>query len=108
VHDCCKNFSYFFDFQNIKPISKRKITHQNRLDSYVNPIIKAKEFQQLLKSEGLTQSQLAKKLGISKARITQLLNLLKLPQKDQEEILKSGKEKLISEKSLRNRIPRAG
>ena len=34
VHDCCKNFSYFFDFQNIKPTSKRKITHQKRLDSY--------------------------------------------------------------------------
>jgi len=58
--------------------------------------------QQVLKAEGLSQNKLSKKLGISRVRITQILNLLKLPQEQQDYILKNGKEKMITERSLRS------
>ena len=34
----------------------------------------------------LTRTELARKLGISRARVTQMLNLLKLPEELKEEI----------------------
>ena len=34
----------------------------------------------------LTRADLARKLGISRARVTQILNLLKLPEEPKEEI----------------------
>jgi len=60
-----------------------------------------KEFERQLKEENLTKNRLARKLGISRARITQLLNLLKLPQEKLDYILKYGQEKGITERSLR-------
>ncbi len=55
----------------------------------------------MLKEQGLTQSQLAAKLGISRVRVTQILNLLKLPQEQQNYIIAKGKEKQITERGLR-------
>ncbi|NQT23407.1 MAG: helix-turn-helix domain-containing protein, partial [Candidatus Omnitrophica bacterium] len=52
--------------------------------------------QQVLETEDLSQNKLAKKLGISRVRITQILNLLKLTEEQQDYILKNGKEKMIT------------
>ena len=82
-------------------ITKKEMRHYEYLNSYVNPIIKAREYRELLKKGGLSQNKLAKKLGISRVRITQFLNLLKLPQEQQDYVLRYGKEKLITEKALR-------
>ena len=54
----------------------------------------------------LTKADLARKLGISRARITQMLNLLKLPEELKEEIEAMGDHWvriLVSERMLRNR-----
>lgn len=104
MQHCCKNFSYQFELERVKRISRRKLKRQKRLESYVNPIIRALEYKQLMKEEELNQSQLAEKLGISRVRITQILSLLKLPKKKQDYILKQGKEKMITERKLRKGI----
>ncbi|MCP4648448.1 MAG: hypothetical protein GY853_00015 [PVC group bacterium] len=80
----------------------RKLQHQKHIDSYVNPIKRALKYEQMMKIEELNQSQLANKLGISRVRVNQILNLLKLPKTRQKHILKNGKEKMITERSLRN------
>jgi len=54
-----------------------------------------------MQTEGLNQSQLAEKLGISRVRVNQYLALLKLPEERQAEILKHGKERMITEQKLR-------
>jgi len=59
--------------------------------------------QQVLETEDLSQNKLAKKLGISRVRITQILNLLKLTEEQQDYILKNGKEKMITERKLRKK-----
>ena len=78
--------------------------YQAQVDSYVNPVQLAQKYERMLSDEGLTQSQIAIKLGISRVRITQYLNLLKLPQKEKDRILKEGKEELITERALRKEI----
>lgn len=101
--DCRKNFTYDFELERVKKISKRAIQHQKHLDSYVNPILKAREYETILKEQGLTQNQLAEKLGISRVRVTQILNPLKLPQEQQNYIIENGKQRQITERQLRER-----
>ena len=55
-----------------------------------------------MQTEGISQSQLAEKLGISRVRVNQYLALLKLPEEQQTEILEYGKERMITERELRN------
>jgi ParB-like chromosome segregation protein Spo0J len=80
------------------------LRHYNHLNSYVNPIVRAKEYLELIKKEGLTQAQLARMVGVSRVRVTQFLNLLKLPKRQQNYILKHGKEKWITERTIRKGI----
>ena len=103
MYDCCKNFSYSFELQKFTRISKRKIARLKRQEAYVNPIEQVRAYQKMMKTEGLNQSQLAEKLKISRVRVHQLFSLLKLPQDQQKHILKHGKEKIITERKLRNK-----
>ena len=80
--------------------TKRDVKHCEYLHSYVNPILKAREYKKLLEQEGMTQSQIARNLGVSRTRINQVLNLLKLAPEKQEYILLHGKEKKITEYKL--------
>ena len=97
----CKNFSYSFELQQDRIISKRKLQHQNHINSYVNPLTKALEYERILKDKNISKSQLAKKLGISRVRVTQILSLLKIPKKKQDYVLKHGKDEMITERKLR-------
>jgi len=97
------NFSYHFVFQKVTRISKRKMARQNRQNSYVNPVTLAREYQQIMQEEGLTQSQLAAKLGVSRVRVNQYIALLKLPEERQAEILKYSKKRIITERELRRK-----
>jgi len=101
VQDCKRNFHYSFELKGLRVHFKPTNRIVRRRKKYVNPIEKAKEFERQLKEENLTKNRLARKLGISRARITQLLNLLKLPQEKLDYILKYGQEKGITERSLR-------
>ncbi|MCK4504256.1 MAG: hypothetical protein KAW14_01460 [Candidatus Aegiribacteria sp.] len=45
-----------------------------------NQIILAREITLIMEMEELSRADLARKLGLSRARVTQMLNLLKLPE----------------------------
>jgi len=72
---------------------------------YRNPIYLAKEYKKMIDSgEVKNQAELARKLGILRARVTQILNLLKLKQQIIQELEKLGdplKSKMINERKLR-------
>lgn len=73
---------------------------------YRNPIIYAQELQEEMRREGLTQSELARKHGISRARVSQWLSLLKLPKIKIERVIAMGDHwewRLLTERGLRRR-----
>jgi len=68
-----RTFVYQFYFQIVikKPSTTKK--------TYRNPIYLAKEYKEMIDSgDAKNQAELAKIKGISRARVTQILNLLKL------------------------------
>lgn len=81
-----------------KIITQREQEHDDFVESYENPIEKALEYSRMMKEENLSQNGLAKKLGISRVRVSQYLNLLKLPQEQQAYIIAHGKEEQITER----------
>ena len=58
----------------------------------------------MMEMEELSRAELARKLGLSRARVTQMLNLLKLPDSIISEIEKMGDHwirQLVTERQLR-------
>ena len=58
----------------------------------------------MMEMEELSRADLARKLGLSRARVTQMLNLLKLPERLISEIEEMGdhwKRQIITERHLR-------
>jgi len=94
-----RTFTYQFYFHTA---IKKSFTPNK---TYRNPIYLAKEYKQMINS-GLVknQAELARKLDISRARVTQILNLLKLNSLVIIELEKLGdplKSKIITERMLR-------
>lgn len=86
-------------------INIKKATQEKPIKLYRNPVFYALELQALMKKEGLTQAALSRKMGISRARLTQLLNVLKLPSKNINIIKSLGDKYLvrtITERKIRN------
>ncbi len=100
VLDCCKNFSYSFELEGVRRIRqyKRKPRKQK---IYVNPITQAIDYKRMMKEGNMSQIELARELGISRVRVTQYLNLLRLPKAQLDYIMQNGKEEKITERSLR-------
>ena len=75
---------------------------------YRNPVYLAKEYKQMIDSgEVKNQAELARIKGISRARVTQILNLLKLDKSIIDNLEKNGDpmdKKVISERELRKNI----
>jgi hypothetical protein len=67
-------------------------------------VIYAKELETRIAEEGISQAELAKKLGVSRARVNQWLQLLKLPEKLLVEVEALGdhwKRRRVTERALR-------
>ncbi len=82
-----------------KPIKQR-----NTRKTYRNPIIQAREIALEIQLKQLTQGQMAKKLGCSRAQVTRKLNLLNLPRDLLLEIEAIGdywERRLVTERGLR-------
>ena len=99
--DCSidRTFTSIFNFP-------RKVTIPNKIKSiYRNPIYLAREYKGMIdNSQAKNQSGLARKLGISRARVTQILRLLKLDSLIIQELEKLGdplKLRIITERMLR-------
>ena len=56
----------------------------------------------MMKEENLSQIELSRKLGISRVRVTQYLNLLKLPKMQLDHIMQNGEKEKITKRSLRS------
>jgi hypothetical protein len=84
----------------------KKVTKANQIARiYRNPIYLAREYKQMIDNGQVkNQSDLARKLGISRVRIHQILSLLKLDSLIIQELERLGdsfKSKIISERMLR-------
>ncbi len=67
-------------FEMPQPQIKPKLNNISKLQ-YRNPIYLARQWQQDLdKGKYSSRADLSRKLGVSRARVTQILNLLKLPE----------------------------
>ena len=78
--------------------------------TFRNPIIQAKEMKLEMELNNLTRADLARKLEISRARVTQFLNLLKLSEELIAEIERMGDHwgrRLVTERMLRSRLTKA-
>lgn len=87
-------------------IESHKNSHKKH---FRNPLILADELHTTMELEELTRAELARRLGYSRARITQLLNLLNLPQELQQEIRSMGDNwdrRLVTERGLRDKLCR--
>ena len=89
-------FDYVFeaDRRRIKPIW-----------TYRNPIFLAREWKKMLESgEYASQTALVRKLGVSRARVNQMLPLLKLPPSVQDTVVRMGdplSSRKMTERKLR-------
>ncbi len=99
--DCSidRTFTSTFNFPH-------KVTKANQIARiYRNPIYLAKEYKQMIDNGQVkNQSELARKLGISRVRIHQILSLLKLDSVIIQELERLGdplRSKIITERTLR-------
>jgi len=77
--------------------------------SFRNPIFVALELQEEMQRDGISQAELARRHGLSRARVHQWLSLLELPGKEIERLKAMGDSwvrMLITERSLRYCIRR--
>jgi len=97
-----RTFLYQFYFTNAAKISSIP------KKTYRNPIFLAREYKKIIDSRIVkNQSELAKLKGISRARVTQILNLLKLNPLVIQELEKLGdslKSKIITERMIRHYV----
>jgi len=80
---------------------------QRNKKTYRNPIILAREMSLMMEMDELNRADLARKLSLSRARVTQILNLLKLPESLITEIEELGdywSRQLVTERQLRMRL----
>jgi predicted XRE-type DNA-binding protein len=71
---------------------------------YRNPLVLAMELKTELKRDGVTQAELARRHGMTRARVTQWLSLLELPRQEIEKLLAMGdywERRLVTERGLR-------
>ena len=74
---------------------------------YRNPLVLAMELKAELKRDGVTQAELARRHGMTRARVTQWLSLLDLPKLEIERVLAMGdywERRLLTERSLRRQL----
>ena len=73
--------------------------------AYRNPLVLARDWDKMLRSgECASQTALARKVGVSRTRISQFLRLLKLPQQIQQSVIRMGDplpSRKITERKLR-------
>ncbi len=73
--------------------------------TFRNPMVLALELAEELKRDGISRAELARRHGMSRARVTQWLSLLDLPRLEIERVLAMGdywERRLVTERGLRN------
>ena len=93
-------FDYVFE------TDRRRMGSIRLIRTYRNPVLLARAWEKMLQSgEYASQTALARKLGVSRARVNQMLRLLKLPREIQETVIRMGDplpSRKITERKLRD------
>jgi hypothetical protein len=69
-----------------------------------NPLLYARELRDRMLAEGISRAELARRLGVSRARVTQWLDLLELPEKvlrEAEALGDNWNRQVVTERELR-------
>jgi ParB-like chromosome segregation protein Spo0J len=69
-----------------------------------NPLLYARELRDRMLAEGINRAELARRVGVSRARVTQWLELLELPEKalrDAEALGDNWNRQLVTEREMR-------
>ena len=77
----CKNFSERFTFcpESLQRRAKQAVSETSK-EQYRHPLLLAYEFQELLEAGMVNnRAEIAARYGLSRARVTQVMNLLRLP-----------------------------
>ena len=85
-------------------MTRPKSLKEKPLKLYRNPVFVAEEWHKRMEEQGLTRAELARELGVSRARVSQMLNILKLPIVIQNRVKEYGdpmERKFITERKLR-------
>jgi hypothetical protein len=82
------------------------VRHHNPKPTKVfrNPQLYARELRDRMQAEGINRAELARGLGVSRARVTQWLDLLEMPEAAIEDALAKGdnwEHRLVTERMLR-------
>lgn len=78
--------------------------------TYRKPVIYAMELRDRMEAEGINRAELARRLGVSRVRVTQWLDLLELPQTEIKHACAKGdnwEHRLLTERGLRSGEKRA-
>ena len=82
-------------------------TRNKSKKTFRNPIIQAKEMALEMELNDRSKADLSREMGISRARVTQMLNLLKLPEEIIREVEEMGdhwERRLVTERMFRNTL----
>jgi ParB-like chromosome segregation protein Spo0J len=74
--------------------------------TFRNPLLYARELRDRMLAEGINRAELARRLGVSRARVTQWLELLELPEKVLRDAEAQGDNwdgQVMTERELRER-----
>jgi ParB-like chromosome segregation protein Spo0J len=72
--------------------------------TYLNPVIYAMELRDRMEAEGINRAELARRLGVSRSRVTQWLDLLELPEevlREAEALRDNWSRQVVTERVLR-------
>ena len=89
---------------NIPEITRKVVLSPKPVRLYRNPVYLAEEWQKRMQIKGFTQAELARDLGVTRARVSQVLNMLKLPEDVLAIVRDHGdpmEKRLVTERKLR-------
>ena len=75
-----------------------------RIKVFRNPLLYARELRDRMLAEGINRAELARRLGMSRARVTQWLDLLELPEqvlREAEALGDNWNRRVMTERELR-------
>ena len=101
--DNCKNLSDSFQYKPKSLKTEPSLKVKKKEPPGPHPLHIAKKFQNQLRAGSVNKAELARRYGISRARVTQIMNLLNLESRIKEEILNmsQSEQRYFTERKLR-------
>ena len=88
-------------------MTRVKPRKEKALKLYRNPVFVAEEWRNRMEKQGLSRAELAWEQGVTRARVSQILNILKLPDEVLAKVRSHGdpmERRLVTERKLRRSV----